>query len=88
MLWNRWGKEYIPTLTQRKGGLLKERIFKTGDLVILQEKHVPRSYWPMGKVIEIYSGRDGVVRIVKLRTPTNEVVRPTNKLYLMVGSNY
>ena len=88
MLWNRWRKEYLPTLTQRRGGLLKERNFKKGDLVILQEKNVPRSHWPIGRVMEIYPGQDGIVRIVKLRTSTNEIVRPANKLYLMEGSNY
>ena len=35
----------------------------------------------MGRVTEIYPGRDDVVHIVKLRTPTNEMVRPDNKLY-------
>ena len=87
MLWNRWRKEYLPTLTQWRGGLLKERNFK-GDLVILQEKNVPRSHWPIGRVMDIYPGQDSVVRIVKLRTPTNEIVRPANKLYLMEGSDY
>ena len=74
MLWNCWRKEYLPTLTQRRGGLLKERNFKKGDLVILQEKNVPRSHWPIGRVMEIYPGQDSVVCIVKLRTPTNEIV--------------
>ena len=53
MLRNRWRKEYLPTLTQRRGGLLKERNFKKGDLVILQEKKVPRSHWPIDRVMEI-----------------------------------
>ena len=88
MLWNRWRKEYLSTLTQRRGGLLKERNFKKGDLVILQEKNVPRSHWPISSVMEIYPGQDRVARIVKLRTPTNEIVRPANKLYLMEGSHY
>ena len=47
VLWHRWRKEYLPTLTQRKGGLIKERNFKKGDLVFLQEKSVSRSLWPL-----------------------------------------
>ena len=39
------------------------------------------------RVIEIHPGRDSVVRTVKLRTPINKVVRLTNKLYLIEGSN-
>lgn len=65
MLWIRWKKEYIPTLTQGKGRLLRGRNSKSRDLVILQEENVPRPHWPVDRVIEIYSGRDGVVRTVK-----------------------
>ena len=46
------------------------------NLVVLQEKNIPPSHWPLSRFTEIYLDRDGVVRIVKLRTP-----------YLMEGSN-
>ena len=44
-------------------------------------KNFPQSQWPMGRVIKIYPGRDGVARIGKTRTPTNEIVGPVNRLY-------
>ena len=53
MLWIRSKKEHIPTLTQGKGRLLRGRNFKSRDLVILQEKKVARSHWPMGRVIKL-----------------------------------
>ena len=81
MLWIRWKKECIPTLTQGKGRLLRGRNFESRDLVILQVKNFPQSHWPMGRVIKIYPGRDGVARIGKTRTPTNEIVGPVNRLY-------
>ena len=52
MLWNRWRKEYLPTLTQRKKGLVHNRKFKIGDLVIVNQSNVPRSCWPLGRIIE------------------------------------
>ena len=58
-----------------------------GNLVILQEKNVPWSHWPLGRFTEIHPDRNDVVRIVKLRTPTNETVQPANKVYLMEGTN-
>ena len=39
MLWNRWRKEYLPTSTQRKNGLVHDRNFKIGDLVIINESN-------------------------------------------------
>ena len=82
MLWICWKKEYIPTLNQGKGRLLRGRNFKSRDLVILQDKNVPRSHWPMGRVIKIYPGHDGVARIVKTTTPANEIVGPANRLFM------
>ena len=44
ILWNHWRKEFLPTLTQRKKGLVHNRNFKTRDLVIINESDIPRSY--------------------------------------------
>ena len=83
MLWNRWRKEYLPTLTQSKKGLVHKRNFKIGDLVIINESNVPRSYWPLGRIIENFPGQDRVGCIVKVKTPNNVFIRPANKLYLL-----
>ena len=79
---------HVQVIRSDNRGLFKERIFKKGDLVILQEKNVPRSYWPLVRVSKIYPDCGGVVCIVKWRTPKIEIVQPANKLYLMEGSDY
>lgn len=35
----------------------------------------------MAKIIELYPGKDGKVRVVKLKTYTGEVIRPVRKIY-------
>ena len=85
ILWNR--KEYLPTLTQRKKGLVHNRNFKMGDLVIINESNVPRSHWPLGRIIETFPGQDVVVCTVKFKTPNNEFIRPANKLHLLEASD-
>ena len=87
MLWNRWRKEYLPTLTQSKKGLVHNTNFKSGDLVIINEFNVPRSYWFLGRIIETFPGQDRVARSVKVKTPNNEFIRPANKLYLLEASD-
>ena len=87
MLWNRWRKEYLATLTQRKKKLVHNRNFKIGDLVIISESDVPRSYWPLGRIVETFPGQDGVVRTVKGKTPNNEFIRFANKLHLLEASD-
>ena len=44
---------------------------------------VPRSHWPMRSIIEVYLGRDGVVRSVKLKTSNGELCRPSALLCLL-----
>ena len=47
------------------------------DLVIFKSKDVPRSHWPLGRILDIYPGSDEVVRSVKIKTPNGELIRPS-----------
>ena len=67
-----------------KDGLLSLRV---GDLVIISSHDVPRSYWPMGRIIEVYQGRDGVVRSIKLKTSNGELSRPSALLCLLEAAD-
>ena len=66
MFWNRWRKEYLPTLIQRRKWYRNAKNLKFGDLVIIQSENIPRSHWPLGRVIETYPGKDGIVQTVKV----------------------
>ena len=87
MLWNRWRKEYLPTLTQCKKELVHNRNFKIEDLVIINESNVPCMCWPLGRIIGIFPGQDGVVCTVKVKTPNNEFISPANKLHFVEASD-
>jgi len=83
MFWRRWVNEYLPLLNIRKKWYRVTRNFNKGDIVIIQTNNSPRSFWPMARVIETYPGIDGVVRTVKVKTATNELVRSVAKLCLL-----
>ena len=83
MFWRRWVREYLPILTIRRKWNSKSRNFKVGDLVIVITKDIPRSYWPMGRVLETYRGSNDVVRVVKLKTASGEMIRPVSKIALL-----
>ena len=82
MLWKRWTREYLPTLVTRKKWTVNTRNLKIGDLVILSIDNSPQSHWPLGRVIDIYPGNDGIVCSVKIKTPNTELIRPSAKLSL------
>ena len=75
-------------MTQRKKGLVHNRNFEIEDLVITNESNFPRSYWPLGRIIETFPGQDGVVCTVKVKSPNNEFIRPGNKLHLLEASDW
>ena len=39
-----------------------------------------RAHWPLGRVIEVYPGKDSQVRSVKLQVGEKQYVRPLVKL--------
>ncbi|XP_063543215.1 uncharacterized protein LOC134751700 [Cydia strobilella] len=51
-----------------------------GDLVLLREENVPPLEWRRGRIISIRPGKDGVVRVVQVRTATGVLTRPTNRI--------
>ena len=82
MFWRRWTKEYLPTLVSRKKRTDESRNLEIGDLVMLSVDHTPRSHWPLGRIVEVYPDKDGIVRSVKVKTPNSELIRPFRQLYL------
>ena len=83
IFWNRWRREYLPSLNIRKRWTKTQQNFRIGDLVIVSDKDAPRSRWPLGRVTEVYPGRDGVIRTVKVSTSKNEFIRPSGILCLL-----
>ena len=83
LFWNRWKKDYLPSLNLHKKCTQKNRKFRVGDLVIISSNRAPRSHWLMGRIIEVYSGHDGVARSVKLKTSNCELSQPSALLCLL-----
>ena len=82
-LWKRWTREYLAALRERHGrgkeGKLKS--LKIGDVVIIHSEEKNRGQWPLGIEEQLYGGRDGVIRAVKLRTSKSILERPIQHLY-------
>ena len=68
LFWKRWCREYVPTLMERRKWNLTRRNFKVGDVVLVADDNYARGQWPLARVEEVYCGRDGLVRSVRLKT--------------------
>ncbi|XP_077974795.1 uncharacterized protein LOC144430654 isoform X1 [Styela clava] len=78
--WRRWIKEYLPTITRRSKWTKGRDNFKVDDMVLLVDESIPRGRWTVGRVINTFPDKHGLVRSVLVRTGTNVVRRPITKL--------
>lgn len=80
LFWNRWVKEYLPTLTKRTKWFQEKIPLKIGEIVVIMDNQLPRNNWPLGKIEAVYPGKDGQVRVVDVKTKTGVYRRPVTKL--------
>ncbi|XP_066927410.1 uncharacterized protein [Clytia hemisphaerica] len=78
--WNRWQKEYLPSLTKRSKWLNDNESIKVGEMVLVLDKRNERGMWPLGRVLDVYASRDGRVRKVIVGTNNGTFTRPVVKL--------
>ena len=84
--WKRWTSEYLPTLGQRRRWTVQKKTPKIGDICLIAEDKTARPTWPLGRVTETISGKDGIVRTFRLKTAKGIVTRPIQKLHLLEES--
>lgn len=78
--WKRWRNEYLNTLQSRGRWVTDQSSLSVNDMVVVKESNTPPLSWSLGKVIDVMPGRDGVVRVVRVRTKQGIRVRPVVKL--------
>ena len=81
-VWKRWTNEYVRGLRERHV-MMKGKPFTlaVGDVVIIKSDQRNRGEWPLGIVEQLYEGKDGVVRAVKLRAGKSFMERPVQHLF-------
>nr|XP_049703884.1 uncharacterized protein LOC126056149 [Helicoverpa armigera] len=83
--WQRWLREYLPTLLPRKiSGRACATDLRVGDVVLIVDGTLPRCTWPRGKVAAVYPGPDGRTRIVDVTTKGGVLRRPATRLVVLV----
>ncbi|CAB0029299.1 unnamed protein product [Trichogramma brassicae] len=77
--WDRWSEEYIRQLQPRGKWRKDTPAPKVGDVVLIKYESTPPTAWPLARVTEVHPGKDGVVRVLTLKTATSTVRRPVVK---------
>lgn len=66
--WNCWRKDYLMDLESA-------HTLKVGDVILIKEDNTPRQTWKMGRITELFPGRDGLTCSCTVRTFTGSLLR-------------
>ena len=76
-----WSDQYLRSLAPAARDNKSRCNLKEGSVVLIRKDNVPRMNWPLGLVLKLYPGKDGLVRSVLLRTKGVELTRSVQRLY-------
>lgn len=78
--WCRWLQEWLPGLGARTKWAQQRRDIQVGEIVLVVSPDTSRGTWPLGRVLEVYPGQDGRVRVAKIQVGQGTLLRPVTKL--------
>ncbi|GFU51376.1 integrase catalytic domain-containing protein [Trichonephila clavipes] len=68
LIWKRWSVDYLNSLQQRNKWHFEKKNAKIGDMVLIKEDNLPSCQWSLGRINNIYPGKDSKVRVVEVKT--------------------
>ncbi|XP_071581073.1 uncharacterized protein [Temnothorax nylanderi] len=81
--WAQWSAHYL----QRQQAISKwhhpNNNIKVGSIVLLTDERSPPCKWPLARVTALHPGKDGLTRVVTLKTATTMLTRPIAKLAVL-----
>ena len=81
--WKRWQNDYLLSQNLRKKWNTPSHQDLLGRCVLINEDNMCRNTWKMGRIIETFPSKDGLIRTVLVKTSTSKLRRPIQKLSLL-----
>jgi hypothetical protein len=78
--WKHWQRDVFPALVPRKKWNADRRNVRVNDVVVVENPNAVRGNWTIGKVTDVFPGKDGKVRNVKVKTSCGEYERPVSRI--------
>lgn len=79
--WKKWRLEYLHTLQVRQKWATTVNPVKIGTIVLLHQDDSLPLNWPLGVIIDVFPGADGIIRVAMVKTSYGVFKRPVVKLY-------
>lgn len=86
LFWSRWRKEIVQQHQSRAKWNTPRKNLVIGDVVLLVDDQCHRSYWKLGRIVDVYPSQDGLVRTVNVQLADRSVLkRPVQKLVKLLS---
>jgi hypothetical protein len=82
-LWERWHLEVLNNMQQKTKWYIEKQNLKIGDMVLIVEDNLPPGLWPLGRIVEVFNGPDGRVRVVNIKTQKGIFKRAFTKVCVL-----
>ena len=79
-----WKAEYLTILNRFTKWKQPQRDVTVGDIVLLKDDELFSRSWPMAKVVKVFPGKDGKVRVADVKTQRGTYRRPIVKLVILL----
>ncbi|XP_066261289.1 uncharacterized protein [Euwallacea similis] len=79
-IWSRWSKEYVAELQQRIKWRQNYDSLTEGSLVLVKDDNAPPMRWKLGKIVEVFRGKDRVARVAYIKTQSGIIKRCFSKI--------
>ena len=82
--WQRWVTDYLASLRKDAKWHKPIRNLSVGDIIVLNEDALIPTTWPLGHVVGVFSGKDGLMRVANIKTKNGIFKRAVHKLALLL----
>ncbi|XP_073669326.1 uncharacterized protein [Paramisgurnus dabryanus] len=78
--WSHFIRNYLPSLQSRQKWYTDNPNIQINTVVLILDPQLPRSLWPVGKVISLHLGKDGRCRVADVQVGDKRYTRPVARL--------
>ncbi|XP_011496528.1 PREDICTED: uncharacterized protein LOC105361121 [Ceratosolen solmsi marchali] len=78
--WKQWRKHYLQQFLSTFKWHHPSNTIKVGSLVLITDQRQPQCKWPLARVMKLHPGKDGLTRVVTLKTTSSIISRPIHIL--------
>ncbi|GBM75741.1 hypothetical protein AVEN_102178-1 [Araneus ventricosus] len=70
-----WKRDYLCNLQQRYKWKFKVNDVKVGTLALITIENLPGTKWLLGRISELFHGKDNQIRVVNIKLPIGTVLK-------------